>query len=120
MHQNKALTSAGLHHDDEESHEQRIQIWRELNHAWEALGYKQKSITENALRTHQAPPDLLSATKIQELIEQLIQLCDQIEKYGLVDYEMGIWEEQVVAIFTQCLDILPRAPARAESGSAEQ
>ncbi|KAK5094906.1 hypothetical protein LTR70_003779 [Exophiala xenobiotica] len=115
-----SVRALSLHHDDEESHEQRIQIWRELNHAWEALGYRQKSITENALRAHQAPPDLLSAAKIQDLVDQLIQLCDQIEKYGLVDYEMGIWEEQIVAVFTQCLDILPRAPARADSGSAER
>ncbi len=120
MHVRKALICAGLHHDDEESHDQRLQLWRELNHAWEALGQKQKSITETALRTRQQPLDFLSATDIQELIEKLIQLCDQIEKYGLVDYEMGLWEEQIVDIFTRCLDLLPREQARAGSGSAER
>ena len=116
----EALIGVGLHHDDEERHEQRMQLWRELNHAWEALGHKQKTITEHMLRTRQTPPDLLSVVRMQELVEQLIQFCDQIEKYGLVDYEMGIWEEQIVAIFTQCLDLLPREQARAGSGTAER
>jgi len=114
------LIDTGLHHDDEESHEERIQLWRELNHAWEALGQKQKTITENALRTRQQPPDYLSATNIQDLVEKLVQLCDQIEKYGLVDYEMGIWEEQIIDIFIECLDLLPREQARTEPGSAER
>ncbi|KAK5945020.1 hypothetical protein PMZ80_002223 [Knufia obscura] len=115
-----SVRALGLHHDDEESHEPRLLLWRELNHAWEALGQRQKSITENALRIRQQPLDFLSATNIQDLIEQLIRLCDQIEKYGLVDYEMGIWEEQIVDIFTQCLDLLPREQARARSGSVER
>lgn len=109
----------GLHHDDEENHDQRIVLWRELNHAWEALGQKQKSITETALRTQQSPPDYLTSTAMQNLMDKLTQLCDSLEKYGLVDYEIGIWEEQIVSIFVQCLDILPHDPAEGGSGIAE-
>lgn len=112
-----SLTYTGLHHDDEESHGQRLVLWRELNHAWEALGLKQKTVTETAVRTRQQPADYLSANAIQNLVEKLIQLCDQIEKFGLVDYEMGIWEEQIVDIFVQCLNLLPEEQPRSRPGS---
>ena len=42
------------------------------------------------------------------LVDKVVQLADQIEKYGLVDYEMGFWEEQIVDIFIKCLDLLSR------------
>lgn len=91
-------------------------LWRELNHAWEALGQKQMTITENALRTQQQPTDYLTGKNIQGLIDKLIQLCDAIEKHGLVDYEMGIWEEQIVDIFIRCLDLLPQEQIGSTSG----
>lgn len=85
-----------------------MDLWREVNHAWEALGQKQKTITENALRTQQQPLDYLTGKNIRDLIDKLIQYCDVIEKHGLVDYEMGIWEEQIVDVFIKCLDLLPQ------------
>lgn len=103
----KQLTRTGLHHDDEEQYSQRLKSWRELNHAWEALGTKQKQVTELALRTNQRPQDILSADAIRSLVDKLILLCDQLEKYGLVDYELGLWEEQIVDVFIQCLELLP-------------
>lgn len=105
-----------MHHDDEEEHPQRVALWRELNHAWEALGQKQKSITEIALRTQQQPTDYLTGKNIQDLIDKLIQLCDAIEKHGLVDYEMGIWEEQIIDVFIRCLDLLPQEQTSSTSG----
>lgn len=114
------LTLLGLHHDDEEDNQSRILTWRELNHAWEALGQKQKSITETAIRTRQQPQDFLTSNSIHNLIEKLTQLCDQVEKFGLVDYEMGIWEEQIVDIFIQCLNLLPQEQAQGGSGSSER
>lgn len=97
-----------MHHDDEDEQPQRAALWRELNHAWEALGQKQRSVTEHALRTQQQPTDYLTSKNIQDLIDKLIQFCDAIEKHGLVDYEMGIWEEQIVDVFMRCLDLLPQ------------
>lgn len=38
----------------------------------------------------------------------LIQLCDQLEQHGLVDYQMGIWEEEILCgKFTRYLPIKP-------------
>lgn len=95
-------------------------LWRELNHAWEALGQKQRAITETALRTQQQPTDYLTSKTIQDLVDKLVQFCDAIEKHGLVDYEMGIWEEQIVDVFIRCLDLLPSEPTGTTSVSSNR
>lgn len=41
-------------------------------------------------------------------MDGLIALGDQLEPYGLVDYEMGLWEEEITHIFGDCLDLLQR------------
>lgn len=46
-------------------------------------------------------------------------MCDQIEVHGLVDFELGIWEEQITHIFTVCLDLLPRSGLTGQSGRAQ-
>ena len=107
--------------------------WRDFNRCWEALGQKQKELAEKqkdlaekqkdlaekqkdlaekqkdlaeeALRT-----DILSAAAITTLIDSLVGACDRLEQYGLVDYETGIWEEQIIHIFLCCLDLLPPEP----------
>lgn len=50
---------------------------------------------------------MLTAKQLQAMVEELINLCDNIEPHGLVDYDMGVWEEQIIHIFTQCLDLFP-------------
>ncbi|KAJ4524141.1 hypothetical protein HRR83_002261 [Exophiala dermatitidis] len=111
-----SITALGLHHDDEARHSERLHLWREFNLAWEALGQKQKDITEEALRTGRPPTDVLSANAITSLVDDLISLCDQLEQYGLVDYEMGIWEEQITHIFIVCLDLISQGEAPARTG----
>lgn len=98
----------GLHHDDESRYNEQLQRWRNFNLCWEAFGQRQKDMTEEALRTGRQPADLLSSEKIHTIIDELLSLCDQLEPYGLVDYEMGIAEEQITHIFTVCLDMLQR------------
>lgn len=58
---------------------------------------------------------MLSSEKMTNLVDELIDLCDQIEQYGLVDFEMGIWEEQITHIFTVCLDLLPGSGTTGQS-----
>lgn len=38
-----------------------------------------------------------------------IQLCDQLEQHGLVDYQMGMWEEEILCGKFTAL-ILPNKP----------
>lgn len=39
---------------------------------------------------------VLSKAAVQRLGDELIRLCDGLEKSGLVDYEMGVWEEEII------------------------
>lgn len=111
-----SVSALGLQHDDESRHEERIELWTELNLCWEALGQKQKEITEEALRTTRLPADILSSDTITHLVDELVNLCDQLEQYGLVDFELGIWEEQITHVFTVCLDLLPRSGLTGQTG----
>jgi hypothetical protein len=90
-------------------------LWRDFNLAWEALGLKQKDILEEALRSERQPPDMLTADKLHAMVEELIGLIDNVEQHGLVDYDMGVWEDQIVHIFTQCLDLFPPTQTAAQS-----
>jgi hypothetical protein len=36
----------------------------------------------------------------------LVEMCDEMERHGLVDCKMGIWEEQIIHLFLECLNIL--------------
>jgi hypothetical protein len=48
---------------------------------------------------HRAPPpqSLIDETTLDRMGDYIVQNCDLIEKHGLVDYEMGVWEEQIIA-----------------------
>ena len=50
--------------------------------------------------------NILTAGTIQNMVDELIRLCDSIEQHGLVDYERGVWEEEITGVFSQCLDLL--------------
>ena len=99
---------------------ERLQLWQQFNLCWEALGQRQKSITEEALRSGRQPQDILTAGKMQDMVDELLNLCDQLEQYGLVDYEIGVAEEQITHIFTVCLDLLQREDARGSREVAAQ
>jgi len=43
-----------------------------------------------------------------------------MEGYGLVDYELGVWEEQIVDIFIKCLNLLPPREERSPQGEASK
>lgn len=45
---------------------------------------------------HLTQASLLSRDRMESMGKDLIQLCDQLEQYGLVDYQMGIWEEEIL------------------------
>lgn len=45
----------------------------------------------------QANTSLLTTELMEDLGRGLIQLCDKLEQHGLVDYQMGIWEEEILS-----------------------
>lgn len=84
----------GLTVDDPPKRGDRIRLWGEFNTAWLSIFQKQKDMLGLQL---QPPQDLMPRDLINKMAKDLIRMCDAIEKYGLVDYQYGIAEEQIIA-----------------------
>jgi hypothetical protein len=44
----------------------------------------------------QPPQTLISQEFINKMAKDLIRMCDVIEKHGLIDYQYGVAEEQIM------------------------
>ncbi|QDS77760.1 hypothetical protein FKW77_004955 [Venturia effusa] len=89
----------GLVRDDETMHRDRIKLWEEFNTAWLSALQRQKEMTMEMLDTGQRPhhpQSLLEADQMEGMGKELVRLCDIMEKHGLVDYQMGVWEEEII------------------------
>lgn len=66
------------------------------------------------------PRSLLSADEMEELGQELVKLCDGVSVFGLVDYQMGVAEEQILE--RQCYTIprLQVCQADHDTRSADQ
>ncbi|OAL04941.1 hypothetical protein IQ06DRAFT_214349 [Phaeosphaeriaceae sp. SRC1lsM3a] len=99
----------GLVRDDENHYSQRLVLWEEFNTCWLATLQKQKTFTQEIIATGQRPQPpktLIDYNFLEKMGTQLVKHCDNMEKHGLVDYQMGVWEEEIVAMLTSCLDLL--------------
>ncbi|OAA45306.1 hypothetical protein BBO_03884 [Beauveria brongniartii RCEF 3172] len=84
----------GLTEDDEDLHKDRLKLWQDFNHAWLALVFKQKQYMTRA------DPSMivlqpLSIRTVKRMGDELVRLCDGIERHGLVDYQFGVWEDEI-------------------------
>ncbi|EEQ32575.1 hypothetical protein McanCB56680_003592 [Microsporum canis] len=115
----------GLVRDQEDLHADRIDMWNNFNTCWLAICQKQKDTTQEMFDTGVRPAELLSEDALQKLGRELVRLCDKMEQYGLVDYQMGVWEEEILCVLGQCLDLLENheeasAPSRNRLPTADQ
>ncbi|KAL8944427.1 MAG: hypothetical protein Q9216_000478 [Gyalolechia sp. 2 TL-2023] len=109
----------GLVSDDQSLREGRLKLWDEFNKCWLAVLQRQMDDTRRMLDTSQppsAPQNILPEVSLKEMGDTLVQQCDGIEKYGLVDYQMGVWEEEIMSILTQCVDLLEGDEGEAPEG----
>jgi hypothetical protein len=44
----------------------------------------------------QDPQSIISTQGLEQLARELVRLCDDVEKHGLVDYQMGVAEENIM------------------------
>ncbi len=61
---------------------------------------KRKEVTQQFLDSGQRPPrpqSVLRKEDLERMADTLVQHCDSLERYGLVDYQMGIWEEEIMS-----------------------
>lgn len=92
----------GLVRDDETIHATRLKLWAEFNTCWVSMLQRQKDMSAEMLSVGQrpAPPrTLLQYEQMETMGNELIRLCDNMENHGLVDYQLGVWEEDI----TNCL-----------------
>ena len=40
------------------------------------------------------------------MIDELIKLDDSIEQHSVVNYDRGVWEDEIINIFSRCIDQL--------------
>lgn len=85
---------AGLTSDDQNLHSDRIKLWNDFNHAWLATFQGQKELMESG-RPLGRGQTLITLDGLKKLGDELVRLCDSIERHGLVDYQYGVWEEQI-------------------------
>lgn len=60
---------------------------------------RQFDLTEEMIHTNQAlhePQSIMSQQALEHLCRELVRMCDSVEKHGLVDYQMGVAEEQIM------------------------
>ncbi|KAF2874238.1 hypothetical protein BDV95DRAFT_327558 [Massariosphaeria phaeospora] len=107
--------------DEETQYQQRLKLWQEFNDCWLTTLQRQKEMTQEMLHTGQQPQPPRSLIKydyLEKMGNQLVKNCDTIEKHGLVDYQMGVWEEEILAMITSCLELLEEV--RAGSASSQR
>jgi hypothetical protein len=98
-----AELTTGLVRDDETHYAQRLKLWEEFNTCWLSTLQKQKAMTQDMISTGQRPQPpqtLIDYDTLEKMGTQLVKNCDNMEKHGLVDYQMGVWEEEIIA--SQC------------------
>ena len=89
----------GLTRDDETLHDGRIRLWDEFNQAWLVTLQRQLDLTQESMQTSQPPSNgqsLMTAGILERLSQELVRLCDLVERHGLVDYQMGVAEEEIM------------------------
>lgn len=79
---------------------ERLKLWEEFNNCWLTVLQRQKDMTRDMLSSGQQPhppQGLLEHDYLEFMGKALVDLCDVMEKHGLVDYQMGVWEEEIVS-----------------------
>ena len=52
------------------------------------------------------PQTLLPKESLEEMGNELVSLCDDLEKHGLVDYQMGVSEQEIIESKSKSIWIL--------------
>lgn len=89
----------GLVRDDEKLVGERIKLWNEFNTCWLSVLRKEKEMLKQYIATGhepQPPEELLQAPFLEQMGREIVRMCDAMEQHGLVDYQMGVWEEEIV------------------------
>jgi hypothetical protein len=93
------MSLLGLTEDHEDSKEKQTNFWKSFNYAWLATLQHQYYLANEMIRDDQSMRNsdaIIGARTLERLAKEVVQFCDDVEKYGLVDYEMGFWEDEIL------------------------
>lgn len=99
LHERAAELTLGLVRDDEANQQSRLKLWEEFNNCWLTTLQRQLDMMPEVIATGQrpqAPQTLIEPDYLEKMGNQLVKNCDTMEKHGLVDYQMGVWEEEII------------------------
>jgi len=85
--------------DGEFNYHERLELWEEFNNCWLTTLQREKEMLRQMIesgREPRPPQNLISYVFLERLGDMLTKACDRMEKYGLVDYQMGVWEEEII------------------------
>ena len=79
-------------------HAQRLALWDNFNNCWLALLQRHLDLTREVLAERPLAPhqSLLSTETLESMGNQLVGHCDNLGRVGLVDYQMGVAEEEII------------------------
>ena len=78
---------------------QRLKLWDNFNNCWLGLLQRQYDETERMIETGQRlnpPQSILPVETMERMGNDLVAHCDTLGKLGLVDYQMGVAEEDII------------------------
>ncbi|KAL1302820.1 hypothetical protein AAFC00_003157 [Neodothiora populina] len=100
----------GLDKDDKSLYDERLKLWETFNNTWLTTLQAQLDLTRDIIASGsqqmQHPQSLLDPEDMEELGQELVKLCDGISAFGLVDYQMGVAEEEILELLIKCLDLI--------------
>lgn len=82
----------GLCNDDPNpaKREEKIYVWELFNFCWLAALQKQKELSTSG------GPGLLDASTLKNMGHEVISCGNGLERFGLVDYQQGLWESKII------------------------
>ena len=96
----------GLTLDVPEQEARGYGLWRDINHAWLALLQNQFRRSSDLLEIGalQNDQNLLPRQTIIAVMSQLSELArEHLEERGLLDYEWGLWETDILDGMSACI-----------------
>ncbi|KAL2786379.1 hypothetical protein BJX66DRAFT_342204 [Aspergillus keveii] len=92
----------GLTRDHQLPCPEHLSIWQDFNITWLALCQRHIDIG----RIPGTGGSLLKRDQLENIAWILIEIGDRLEPKGLVDYEIGVWEEEILSGLCRCLDLV--------------
>ena len=85
--------------DDKNLYKDQLDFWKQFNNCW--LAFLIRQLQNSQARRKRGQPlsgglTVLSKHNIEALGDELIRLDDGLQNTGLINYQMGVWEDEII------------------------